>query len=176
MTRVLLALMITLFGVAAASTLKYEEDAIPTPQGELRITFLGHASLIMTFGGKVIQVDPFGQVADYGQLPKADLVLVTHDHYDHLDPKALQAILKPGTVIVAARACAGKIKGAVIIGNGESTTALGLDDRGRRGLQHRSTSGRTGRRSIPRAPGTATSSPSAASGSISPATRRTRRR
>lgn len=126
MTKIILALMVTLFGVAAASTLKYEEDAIPTSQGDLKITFLGHGSLMMTFGGKVIHVDPFGQVADYGQLPKADLVLVTHDHYDHLDPKALQAILKPGTVVVAARSCAGKIKDAVIIGNGESTTALGL--------------------------------------------------
>jgi L-ascorbate metabolism protein UlaG (beta-lactamase superfamily) len=126
MTKLILALMVTFFGVAAVSTLKYEEDMIPTPQGDLKITFLGHGSLILTFGGKVIQVDPYGEVADYSRLPKADLVLVTHDHYDHLDPKALQAILKPGTAVVAAKSCAGKVKNAVIIGNGESTTALGL--------------------------------------------------
>jgi L-ascorbate metabolism protein UlaG (beta-lactamase superfamily) len=126
MTKLLLALMVTVFGVAAVSTLKYEEDMIPTSQGDLKITFLGHGSLILTFSGKVIQVDPYGEVADYSRLPKADLVLVTHDHYDHLDPKALQAILKPGTAVVAAKSCAGKVKNAVIIGNGESTTALGL--------------------------------------------------
>jgi L-ascorbate metabolism protein UlaG (beta-lactamase superfamily) len=53
-------------------------------------------------------------------------VLVTHDHYDHLDPKALQAILKPGTKVVAAKSCAGKIKDAVIMANGETQTFLGL--------------------------------------------------
>jgi len=124
MIRILSAILVLGFGLAAAAG-KYEEDAIPTAQGDLLLTFLGHGSVMMTFGAKVIQVDPFGEVADYGRLPKADLVLLTHDHYDHLDPKALQATLKPGTVIVAARSCAGKVKDAVIIGNGESTTALG---------------------------------------------------
>ena len=125
MTKILLAILVLGFGLAADGAGKYEQDAIPTAQGDLLLTFLGHASLTMAFGGKVIQVDPFGQVADYSQLPKADLVLITHDHFDHLDPKALQAILKPGTVVVASRSCAGKVKGAVIIGNGETTTALG---------------------------------------------------
>jgi L-ascorbate metabolism protein UlaG (beta-lactamase superfamily) len=128
MIRLILTVLVLGLGLAgfAAALAKFEEDTIPTSRGNLVLTFLGHGSLMMGFGGKVIHVDPFGQVADYGQLPKADLVLITHDHYDHLDPKALQAILKPGTVVVAARSCAGKIKGAVIIGNGESTTALGL--------------------------------------------------
>jgi L-ascorbate metabolism protein UlaG (beta-lactamase superfamily) len=126
MTKLLLALMVTVFGLAAAPALKFEEDVLPTSQGDLKITFLGHGSLMMTFGGKLIHVDPYGEVADYAKLPKADLVLITHDHYDHLDPKALQAILKPGTAIVAAKSCAGKVKDAVIIGNGQSTTALGL--------------------------------------------------
>jgi L-ascorbate metabolism protein UlaG (beta-lactamase superfamily) len=126
MTKLLLALMVTLFGVAAASTLKYEEDAIPTSQGDVKISFLGHGTLMMAFGGKIIHIDPVGAEADYAQLPKADLVLITHDHYDHLDPKALEAVHKPGTVVVASRVCAGKVKDAVIIGNGESTTALGL--------------------------------------------------
>ncbi len=125
MTKILSAILVLGFGLAAFAG-KYEEDAVPTSQGDLLLTFLGHGSLMMVFGGKVIQVDPFGQVADYSKLPKADLVLITHDHYDHLDPKALQAALKPGTVIVASRSCAGKVKDAVIIGNGESTTALGL--------------------------------------------------
>jgi L-ascorbate metabolism protein UlaG (beta-lactamase superfamily) len=126
MTRFLFILIAVAIGLAAASPPKFEEDKIPTSQGELKIAFLGHGSLMMMFGGKVIHVDPYGEVADYSLLPKADLVLITHDHYDHLDPKALKAILKPGTSIVAAKSCAGKVKDAVIIGNGESTTALGL--------------------------------------------------
>jgi len=126
MIRLALFTVVLAFGLAAAAA-KYEEDTFPTSQGNLKITFLGHGSLMMSYGGKVIHVDPYGEVADYSQLPKADLVLVTHDHYDHLDPKALQDILKPGTVVVASKPCAGKIKDAVIIGNGESTAALGLE-------------------------------------------------
>ncbi len=125
MTRLLLIAMVLAFGVAAHAA-KHAEDTIPTSQGDLKITFLGHGTLMMAFGGKVIHIDPVSSEADYGRLPKADLVLVTHDHYDHLDPKALQAVLKPGTTVVASTACAGKVKDAVIIGNGESTTALGL--------------------------------------------------
>jgi hypothetical protein len=69
----------------------------PTSAGNLSITFLGHASLLMTFNGKNIFVDPFGQVADYSSLPKADLILCTHEHRDHLDPQALAAIRTPAT-------------------------------------------------------------------------------
>jgi L-ascorbate metabolism protein UlaG (beta-lactamase superfamily) len=125
MTRLLLILLTLAFGAAVVSA-KSPDDVIPTSQGDLRIAFLGHASLMLSWGGKVLHVDPVSAEADYGRLPKADLVLITHDHYDHLDPKALAAIRKPGTEVVAAKVCAGKVAGAVILGNGESTTALGL--------------------------------------------------
>lgn len=118
-------LLLGLAGLGAAPP-KFEKDVIPTSAGALEITFLGHASLVLTFGGKVIQVDPFGDVADYGTLPKADLVLVSHEHLDHLDPKALKAILKPGTVVVASRACASALPGAVIMANGDRVVELGL--------------------------------------------------
>jgi L-ascorbate metabolism protein UlaG (beta-lactamase superfamily) len=110
--------------VAAGRT--YEKDTVKTSAGDLGITFLGHASLVLTFGGKVIQVDPFGEVADYSTLPKADLVLVTHDHFDHLDPAALAAIRTPTTIVVASRSCEGKIAGAIIMRNGDSRDVLGI--------------------------------------------------
>jgi L-ascorbate metabolism protein UlaG (beta-lactamase superfamily) len=125
MLKILLAVLVLGFGTAAFAA-KHEEDTIPTAQGNLVITFLGHASLIMTFEGKIIHVDPYGEVADYSQLPRADLVLITHDHYDHLDPKALASILRPGTKIVAAKSCAGKVKDAILMGNGDTQTVLGL--------------------------------------------------
>jgi hypothetical protein len=56
---------------------QFEKDVFPTSSGDLSITFLGHGSLWMVFKGMNIYVDPFGKVADYASLPKADLVLVT---------------------------------------------------------------------------------------------------
>ncbi|MGZ5499302.1 MAG: MBL fold metallo-hydrolase [Candidatus Aminicenantales bacterium] len=106
---------------------RFEKDVIPTAKGDLEITFLGHASLMMAFDGKTIYVDPYGDVADYSTLPKADLVLVTHEHFDHLDPKALKAILKKDTVIIGSKSCAPKLPdGALIMANGDARSVLGL--------------------------------------------------
>ncbi len=128
MSKLALPVLFLVLGLAgfAAGQMKFEKDVVPTAKGDLEITFLGHGTLMMAFGGKTIHVDPYGDVADYGTLPKADLVLVTHEHFDHLDPKALKAILKPDTAIVASKSCAPKLPGAVIMANGESRTVLGL--------------------------------------------------
>jgi L-ascorbate metabolism protein UlaG (beta-lactamase superfamily) len=126
--KLILAVSFLAFGLAGLSAAKaaFEKDIIPTAQGDLEITFLGHGSLIMTYGGKTIHVDPYSEVADYGALPKADLALITHDHYDHLDPEACRVILTPATTIVSSKACVPKLPGAIVLANGESRTVLGL--------------------------------------------------
>jgi len=105
---------------------QFERDTIKTSAGDLVITFLGHGSLMMDLAGKNIQVDPYGKVADYAKLPKADLVLVTHGHGDHLDPAALAAIRKDSTVVVTPPSCADKVAGSVVMANGESRTVAGV--------------------------------------------------
>ena len=105
---------------------KYETDHIPTSAGDLSITFLGHGSLFLVFGGKNIYIDPFGEVADYSTLPKADLVLATHEHFDHLDPAALAAVRTPETVLVHNPAAAEKVSGGSVLRNGESKTVAGI--------------------------------------------------
>ena len=86
---------------------KFPTDTVKTTAGDLQITFIGHGTLMFSFGGKVIQVDPVGQYADYAKLPKADLILITHEHRDHLDPQAVALLTKPGTVTVLPQAAAG---------------------------------------------------------------------
>jgi L-ascorbate metabolism protein UlaG (beta-lactamase superfamily) len=110
----------------AMEVLMIKKDIIRTSHGDLEISFLGHGSLMMAFGGKTIHVDPYGEVADYGSLPRADLALVTHDHYDHLDLEACRAVIAPGTTVVAAKVCESKLPGAVVLANGEAWTGLGL--------------------------------------------------
>ena len=56
---------------------QFETDVIPTSAGDLKITFLGHGSLMLAFNGKNIYVDPFSGVADYSKLPEADIILIT---------------------------------------------------------------------------------------------------
>lgn len=105
---------------------KFEQDVFKTGTGELKITFIGHGTLMFTFGGKVIHVDPVGQYADYGKLPKADLMLITHEHRDHLDPKVVEMLRQPGTEIVLTQAAAGQVAGGLVMANGEVKTVAGL--------------------------------------------------
>jgi len=128
MCKLIMAFCFMVLGFAgfAATLQKFEKDLIATSKGGLEITFLGHGTLMMTFDGKTIHIDPYGEVADYGSLPKADLVLVTHDHFDHMDLKAFQTILKPGTVVVGSKACSGKLPNALILANGDTREVLGL--------------------------------------------------
>ena len=80
------------FVLVAAVQKEFEEDIIQTSQGDLKITFIGHGTVMFTFEGKIIHVDPVGRYADYSQLPKADLILITHEHGDHLDAKVIKII------------------------------------------------------------------------------------
>ncbi len=118
---------VALVGLAAvASGPGFERDVIKTSASDLQITFIGHGTLMLGFGGKVIHVDPFSRLADYSKLPKADLVLITHAHGDHLDPAALAAIRTPATQVIVAPVCEGKVEGASVLRNGEATQAAGV--------------------------------------------------
>jgi L-ascorbate metabolism protein UlaG (beta-lactamase superfamily) len=104
----------------------FEEDVLPTSAGDLTITFIGHGTLMFTFGGKIVHVDPVGREADYSTLPDADLILITHEHGDHLDPEAVAQISKDGTVIVVSSSCEGRLENAAVMQNGESGTFAGF--------------------------------------------------
>jgi L-ascorbate metabolism protein UlaG (beta-lactamase superfamily) len=105
---------------------KFEVDTLPTSAGDLQITFLGHGSLLFTFKGKHIYIDPYGEVADYSKLPKADIIFVTHDHYDHFDLKALSKIRTSQTTLVVTQLCARQVQGGIVLRNGEQRTVDGV--------------------------------------------------
>jgi len=105
---------------------KFETDILPSSAGDLAITFLGHGSLLLVFQGKNIYVDVFGEVADYSKLPKADIVFITHEHFDHMDPNALASIRMENTVLVYTDACAQQVKGGIVMRNGDRQTVAGI--------------------------------------------------
>ncbi|MEE4605619.1 MAG: hypothetical protein V2J65_30355, partial [Desulfobacteraceae bacterium] len=52
---------VALCAAPAGASGAFETDVIPTSAGDLQITFIGHGSLYLTFGNKVIHVDPYGK-------------------------------------------------------------------------------------------------------------------
>ena len=111
----------------AQTTPSRQTDTIATSAGDLRITPIQHASLMLEFGGKVIHVDPVGQGADYSGLPQADLILITDVHGDHQDRAMIDKLKKAGTVVVAPPAVAKTITEAQTINNGEKKNVAGIE-------------------------------------------------
>jgi len=106
--------------------LGFEEDIIKTEDGELTITCIGHGTLMFTYKGMIIHIDPVGRYADYQKMPKADLILVTHEHGDHLDLNVIETIKKEGTEIVLTKRCAERVKGGIVMKNGDVKEVKGL--------------------------------------------------
>jgi L-ascorbate metabolism protein UlaG (beta-lactamase superfamily) len=85
------------------------------PADALRITWLGHSSLLIDIDGKRILTDPvfrraspvqfagparfFPTPIGVADMPHLDAIIISHDHYDHLDDKTIVALAKKGTPI-----------------------------------------------------------------------------
>jgi len=105
---------------------KLQRDTFATSQGELAITFVGHGTLMLEWDGKVIHVDPWTQLNDYSSLPKADVILLTHQHRDHFDLEAVKALRMETTAIVLTEVCAETLSGGIVMKNGDEKTIDGI--------------------------------------------------
>ena len=92
-----------------------EVDHFTTSTGSLDISFIGHGSLMLNWNGRIIHVDPFGKQADYGILPKADILLVTHEHGDHMDMEAVNQIMTSNTQIIYTKTCEKQLPGGLVM-------------------------------------------------------------
>jgi L-ascorbate metabolism protein UlaG (beta-lactamase superfamily) len=119
-TILLAALASAVVLIAGYGQKKYQEDTFKASGGELKITFIGHGTIMLSYAGKVIQVDPVSMYADYAALPKADLILITHEHGDHLDVKAIQATSAPNTVLIVNPGAAMNLPNGTVLKNGET--------------------------------------------------------
>ncbi len=88
------------------------------------IEWLGHDSFRISDGGKVIYIDPWKLK---GHTPKADVILVTHDHYDHFSKSDIEKLSKPDTVVIAPPSVAKQLSGNVRTARqNDSLTAAGI--------------------------------------------------
>jgi L-ascorbate metabolism protein UlaG (beta-lactamase superfamily) len=105
----------------------FERDTIPTSEGNLVLTFIGHGTLMMEFNNKVIHIDPVGMFADYSTLPQGDMILITHAHGDHLDVNAVKLLKKEETVVVMTESCKEKYSDGLVLKNGDSVNYFDID-------------------------------------------------
>lgn len=121
----MIMLLLAVTGGKAEGNLPFRSDSFRTSDGkELTITFIKHGSLLLNYSGKYIYTDPVSLYADYGSLPKADVILITHEHWDHLDPKAIAKLKKPETRLIVNAASQDKLKEGEILKNGDKITLL----------------------------------------------------
>lgn len=97
----MLSSLTVLFGCSQAKAPEYPSDVITAADGsEITLTFFEHASLAIDWQGCRIYVDPYGDNIAYDKLPKADIILITHSHYDHLDLPVVEKLSTDKTVVI----------------------------------------------------------------------------
>jgi L-ascorbate metabolism protein UlaG (beta-lactamase superfamily) len=87
-------------------------DKINTSAGIVEMHFIGHGSLMFKVNGFIIYIDPVRSSGNYDNLPKADLILVTHEHGDHLDTKLINDLQQDGTMLFSNEISALKVSWA----------------------------------------------------------------
>jgi len=117
--------LLALAAVLSFALLNGQVQTFATSAGPVKITPILHASFLMEAGGKVIYVDP-AKPAKFDGLPKADLILLTDIHGDHMDAASIASVSKPGTVIWAPEAVSKTITAASTIANGDTKTWNGF--------------------------------------------------
>ncbi|MGA2201398.1 MAG: MBL fold metallo-hydrolase [Terriglobales bacterium] len=122
--KLLLALACSLFAMSSFAYSAAAPQTFRTKAGDVKITPLYHASTLIEAGGKIIYLDP-AKPAKFAGSPKADLILITDIHPDHMDPASIADISKAGTEILAAPAVVSTVKTAKPIANGETKTWQG---------------------------------------------------
>ncbi|MEM5787202.1 MAG: MBL fold metallo-hydrolase [Syntrophobacteraceae bacterium] len=123
---VLLAVLVSTIFFTISTSRAYETDTFDTLGGPLKIGFLGHASLLIEFNGKNIYIDPCSQFADFSKLPKADIVLFTHEHKDHFDMEALEAIRSENTLVVLTESCVRQYQEGLVMRNEDVKIVQGI--------------------------------------------------
>ena len=88
------------------------------------LVWLGHSSFCLKAGGKIIYFDPYRLS---GKPATADIILVSHDHFDHCSPEDIEKIQTDDTIIVTEPQAGGKLSGNIItLQPGENCKAHGI--------------------------------------------------
>ena len=104
----------------------YEVDVFKTKSGKtVKFHALVHASIRMEYDGQEIEIDPVTKLGnktiDYSTMPKADYLLVTHEHGDHFDKEAIAQLKSDKTLLITNQRCADMLGFGQAMKNGDKT-------------------------------------------------------
>ena len=107
-------------------------DFLVTTNGNVLIRPVRHASFLMTWNGVVIYNDPDSPTTLYTGLPKANLILISHEHGDHWDPGAVTLLTNVNCAIIAPQVVFDAMTTSLralttVLTNGMSTNVLGMN-------------------------------------------------
>jgi len=109
-----------LFTGIRLSAQNFDKDSFKTQSGKtLDIFFVKHASLILKYDNQMIYVDPVSMFMNVEELPKADMILITHEHYDHFDANAVATLKKEDSKIILNDSSQVKLKEGIVMKNGD---------------------------------------------------------
>jgi L-ascorbate metabolism protein UlaG (beta-lactamase superfamily) len=124
MRKALLTIILALV-MATGCTAALKSDTFTTKNGkEVKITCIKHASIQIEYDDLQIQVDPVidgaKPITDYTQFPKANIILVTHEHHDHFDRDAISMLKMPATAVYLTNSIYSMYHNGFVMRNGES--------------------------------------------------------
>ena len=125
MTKLFYAFLALAAAVSCAAKPDFPTARFATPDGhDVEITMIHHGSLAMEYKGYRIQIDPVLKMGaaeiDYSAFPKADCILVTHEHGDHFDPEAIRFLSKDGTRVLLNAASQALLGSGETVANGDT--------------------------------------------------------
>lgn len=104
---------------ASAQQYSCPVESFKAPKGgQVQIAMVNHGSIALSYKGYEIQVDPVGDF--YAEFPKADLIVISHEHGDHLAPDVVKSLSKEGTRVICNASSASKLDDPEIMRNGDS--------------------------------------------------------
>lgn len=126
MKRILFCLLTVLGLTTAYGQRNGEEvDELKTKSGKtVRFHALMHASIRIEYDGREIEIDPVSKLrdrtVDYASMPKADYILITHEHSDHFDRSAISQLTADGTQLVTNKRCGEMLGYGSVMNNGDT--------------------------------------------------------
>lgn len=124
MKKILTCLFAALGLTTACGQQGFETDDFKTKSGKT-VTFhaLTHASIRIQYDGKEIEIDPVTKLGnktiDYAAMPKADYLLVTHEHFDHFNQEAIKLLSGGNTRFITNKRCADMYGSGQVMKNGD---------------------------------------------------------